>query len=184
MKTLGIAIVCGLFGGFIGLMAGTGETRYYKKSQQSFAFPFFAIGGAAIGFIGGIMIGLKIEEEEKEEKERKRLYEEQLEIERIKREEDQALELKLGLNNITTIEIKDGRKWCYQSSWTNPETGNLNKIETRYSKEIDSVITTFNNETIYDHKSNSGSKVNIDKFHNFIIYQVIHNIKINKLTMI
>ena len=184
MKALGIAIVCGIIGGFIGLLVGMGETRYTKKSQRETVFPIFAIAGTALGFIGGIMVGFKMDEEDKAAKEKQRILAEQLEQQRIKHEENLALEKKLGLNNIASVEVKDGRKWCFQSSWTNPETGNLNVVETRYNKEQDTVVTSFNNNLIYDHKTNSGSKVNIDSFHHKSLNDIKDQIKENLLTLI
>jgi hypothetical protein len=159
MKTFGIAIICGILGGLLGLMFGTGQSRYYKQSEQGTSLPILAIGGFLFGVVGGVVIGTKIAEDDK-------------------------LEEKYGFKTIATYESKFGRKWILESKWDNPGTGNKNSIITKYSTPHNTVITTLNDEIIFNHQSTSGAKNFIEKVHSQSVTEIRNKIKTESLKLI
>lgn len=158
MKTLGYAFVFAIIGGAIGLLVGSGETNYIKKSQREIGFPLYAVGGVLIGLIGGLIIGSQIGSEI-------------------------TLDGKLGFDKQETIKQQIGRKWEYETTFINPTTGNKNNIKTAYSKELDTVLTYFNDVPILNHESKSGADNKIQKDHTIGAQYVLNKIKANKLSM-
>lgn len=161
---------------FIALMVLPGDNYYRKKSQRpSISFETYLI----IGFVGGC-IGLGIaaswEEEEKKkleaEEERKRIWkiQEEEKLERIRKSET------LGVHLLNNTEYKEGRKWIFETTWTNPITNKKNIIKTLHNKEIDFTVTMLNTEILYNHNSNEGSHIFIEKCHLKYKYDIINKI--------
>jgi hypothetical protein len=77
------------------------------------------------------------------------------------------------LNN---TEYKEGRKWIFETTWTNPITNKKNIIKTLHNKEIDFTVTMLNTEILYNHNSNEGSHIFIEKCHLKYKYDIINKI--------
>ena len=77
------------------------------------------------------------------------------------------------LNN---TEYKEGRKWTFETTWTNSITNKKNIIKTQYIKEIDTTVTMLNTEILYNHISNEGSHLFIEKCHLKCKYDIINKI--------
>jgi hypothetical protein len=173
---------------FLALMVGPGDNYYRKKSEKvSFPIEVYLIFGLVGGFVG-IGIGSTWDEQDKkkliideenrkrwiiEEEDRKNrfLIQEQIRLEKQKKVEN------FGLNKLINNEFKDGRKWIFETIWTNPSTSQINIIKTFYNKEINSTVTSYNLTIIHNHNSTEGSKVFIEKSHlafkNYIINKVL-----------
>ena len=140
MKT--VSWIVGFFiGGFLlGLMIGSGESNYIKKSQRgNFSIVVPLIFGVVFGIGGGILSTNMIKDDKKRSS--------------------------LGLDKINTVKYKDGRKWVYQSEWINPTNNENYIVKTFYDKSIDSSITQLNGVVYTNHSSNSGSDLFISKVH-------------------
>lgn len=187
MKYIQGFIIFFIVGLFLAIMIGPGD-NYYRKKSEKVSLPLEVY--LTFGFIGGIVgigVGASWEEEEKkrklEESERQRrwMIEEEERQKRLLLLEEQRLQKqtiieKLGLNQLTNTEYKEGRKWIFETTWTNPQSKNLNCIKTFYNKEINSTITTFNSITIANHNSSEGSKLFIDKCHSFNRLTIVNNL--------
>jgi hypothetical protein len=159
MKLVGYILVFSLIGGVFGFIAGMGESRYYKKSQQDFAFPLLSILGLVGGGIIGVYLGIKVDGEEKENK-------------------------KYGFETLETFEGKNGRKWFFETRWINPITGETNKIFTGFNKQQDSVMTSFNDNRIEVHDTTSGSKDVVRKIHMEAVVKIKKSIKTSDYSQI
>lgn len=159
MKSILPTIIGAFIGGLLGLMIGSGETRWVKKSQQEKSFPVMAIAGLLLGGISGLIISNSIGKDEK----------------------DSA---QYGFRSMETFESKMGRKWEFQTTWKNPITGNQNMIKTLHSIVHGSVITTLNNVPVFTHNSNDGSKIFIQKIHMQSVNEIRKKIKSSELCLI
>ena len=72
---------------------------------------------------------------------------------------------KYGFDSIKLYTKQADRKWVYQSIWTNPDTGNQNSITTCYHNGDKNVYSFLNEDSVINHYSTSGSKINIEKNH-------------------
>jgi uncharacterized membrane protein YeaQ/YmgE (transglycosylase-associated protein family) len=140
MKSLGLALLFGIIGGFIGLFVAGGQLTQYKKSQRETAFPMLVIAFGGAGIVIGLIAGNRLSETMAEEK-------------------------KFGFDNIERYKLQVGRKWEYETTFTNPATGTKNSIKTAYSKEHDTVLTYLNNVAVLNHESKSGADKAIEKNH-------------------
>lgn len=153
-----------------------GDNYYRKKSERSsISFENYLIIGVIGGCIG-LGIGASWKEEEKKkikaEEERKQLLkiQEEKRLERIRKSEI------LGVNLLNNNEYKEGRKWIFETTWTNPITNKKNLIKTQHKKEINCTITMLNTEILYNHDSNEGSYIFIEKCHLKYKYVIINKI--------
>lgn len=90
--------------------------------------------------------------------------------------EDDSKREKLGLNNISSNKYKVGRKWNYESSWTDPTTNEACVVKTYYDSNLDATVTSFNDQIILNHNSNSGAEPFVSKAHTDTRYQIIKDI--------
>jgi hypothetical protein len=151
MKT--VSWIVGFFiGGFLlGLMIGSGESNYIKKSQRgNFSIVVPLIFGVVFGIGGGILSTNMIKDDKKRSS--------------------------LGLDKINTVKYKDGRKWVYQSEWINPTNNENYIVKTFYDKSIDSSITQLNGVVYTNHSSNSGSDLFISKVHSNTLRDITNTI--------
>lgn len=159
MSRIGIIIICGLAGSFIGLLIAGGILNQTKKSQRSAALPVAIVGGLTIGIVGGIVIASKIIDDDNSSK-------------------------KYGLDKMESIEGKVGRKWVLETRWINPLSGNINSIQTGFSESSGTVMTFLNGSPHFDHESSSGSKDFIQKTHINARYELIKKIKSGELELV
>lgn len=148
-----ISWIIGFFiGGFLlGLMIGSGESNYTKKSQRgNFSIVLPLIIGVVFGIGGGVISSNMIKDDKKRSS--------------------------LGLDKINTVKYKDGRKWIYQSEWVNPTNNENYIVKTFYDKSIDTSITQLNGVIHTNHSSNSGSDSFISKVHTTTLNNITNNI--------
>jgi hypothetical protein len=156
MKNIGIVLGCACVGGLLGLLLGIGELNYVKKSQRETTFPVLAVVGVAIGVIGGIKVAAMIGE-------------------------DDEVNAKYGLAAMETYEGKEGRKWFRQSKWVNPGSGLENVITTRYLDGV--VLTLLNEKVMYNHQTQSGAKKDIERLHQFSVYEIIKRVQSGEIKL-
>jgi hypothetical protein len=159
MKTLGLVIVFAFLGSMLGLMIGVGESSQTKKGIRNTTMPLLSIIGIVAGAIGGIVVGVRISEDDKQDK----LY---------------------GFDSMQTFEGKNGRKWFMETRWNNPSTTNQNVIKTDYSAPHNTVITYLNDKPIINHNDSSGAKTFISKIHMESVGQIKNQIKDKTLELI
>jgi hypothetical protein len=140
MKGITYSIVGILIGGFCGLIFAGGEMNYVKKSQRGTFSPIYSIVFAVVGGAVGLGIGMSNAEDERKTK-------------------------ALGLDNINSTKLKEGRKWLYQSEWINPSTNEKYILKTFYDKQTDNTITTLNEELHTNHYTNTGAEKFVSKAH-------------------
>lgn len=140
MKQISIFLICLIVGGTFGVFVGLGELNHLNKNQRDSSASTMLIVGLVIGGVMGLVIANSIGKDLENEKQ-------------------------YGFNSIQLYSKQVGRKWVYQSVWTNPSTGNQNKITTCYYEEDRSVKSFLNNDSLVNHNSTSGSNVNIQKNH-------------------
>lgn len=151
MKYLGWFIGLFIAGFIFGLILFGGATYEMKKSQKS----QLPLGSSlAVGLVCGV-IGLVVA---------------------YNIAEDDNKREKLGLNNISSNKYKVGRKWNYESSWTDPTTNEACVVKTYYDSNLDATVTTFNDQIILNHNSNSGAEPFVSKAHTDTRYQIIKDI--------
>lgn len=151
MKYFGWFIGLFITGFIFGLIFFGGATYEMKKSQKS-QLPLGI--SLAVGLVCGV-IGLVVA---------------------YNIAEDNNKREKLGLNNISSNKYKVGRKWNYESSWMDPTTNEVFVVKTYYDSASDSTITTFNDQIILNHNSNSGAESFVSKVHTDTRYQLIKDI--------
>lgn len=151
MKYFGWFIGLFITGFILGLIFFGGATYEMKKSQKS-QLPLGI--SLAVGLVCGV-IGLVVA---------------------YNIAEDNNKREKLGLNNISSNKYKVGRKWNYESSWMDPTTNEVFVVKTYYDSALDSTITTFNDQIILNHNSNSGAESFVSKVHTDTRYQLIKDI--------
>jgi len=152
MKGVTYALGGILIGGFCGLIFAGGEMNYVKKSQRGTFSPIFSIVFAVVG--GGIGLGIGISKAEDERKSKA-----------------------LGLDNINSTKLKEGRKWLYQSEWMNPSTNKKYILKTFHNKQTDNTITTLNEELHTNHYTNTGAEKFVSKAHFDVLDIVKSNLK-------
>ena len=140
MKGITYALAGILIGGFCGLIFAGGEMNYVKKSQRGTFSPIYSIVFAVVGGAVGLGIGMSKAEDERKTK-------------------------ALGLDNINSTKLKEGRKWLYQSEWVNPSTNEKYIFKTFYNKQTDNTITTLNNVLHTNHFTSTGAEKFISKAH-------------------
>jgi|LakMenEpi03Aug12_release.lakeMendotaPanAssembly.Ray.scaffolds.fasta_scaffold611117_2 hypothetical protein len=148
-KNTEFRLICSVVGIVIGAFIGGGIISQTKKSQRSSISAIAIAGGTLVGLIGGYRLGDKLDTE---------AYFDEL----------------LGIKKAETEYYKNGRSWSMQTIWTDSESKQY-VLETsqNYSKVL---VTKLNNEVIMNHEIQSGSKVNVEKYH-----QNARNIAFNKL---
>ena len=152
MKGITYALGGILIGGICGLIFAGGEMNYVKKSQRGTFSPIFSIVFAVVG--GGIGLGIGISKAEDERKTKA-----------------------LGLDNINSTKLKEGRKWLYQSEWMNPSTNQKYILKTFHNKQTDNTITTLNEQLHTNHYTNTGAEKFVSKAHFDILDIVKSNLK-------
>jgi hypothetical protein len=131
-------LICSIVGIVIGAFIGVGMISQTKKSQRSSISAIAITSGILVGLIGGYRLGDKLDTE---------AYIDEL----------------LGINKAETLYFKSGRSWIMQTKWTDAESKQY-VLETsqNYSKVL---VSMLNSEVIMNHEIQSGSKVNVEKFH-------------------
>jgi hypothetical protein len=137
--------------GFGGLILGSGDVHYLNKTQRGVANDYGYVWIVAfIGSIIGLIIGIRLSEEEKNNK-------------------------KLGINDLSILMNKEGRYWNMTTEWINPASSNVNIIKTiKYNNEI---CTFFNDSIVKKHGHNSASKKEIERSHKSGVYDIFTNLR-------
>lgn len=121
--------------------------NWIKKSQKNAVFkPVIVISAIGAAFVG-IRIGSKIGK-------------------------SKYIEDQLGLNAISEGLIQQGRYWIAVSKWTNKRTGKENVLYTGKS-ESGILVSEYNGTIAFNHQINSGSKINVTKFHKIARTQIL-----------
>jgi hypothetical protein len=154
MRTWTYAVVGGIILGLIGLMVGSGNAYYTKKSQQeeqrSVEMPLWTIVGGVAGLVLGGMAGNAMDEDEKkkqeEEKSTKLAREEastrQAEpkrMEAVGREEERKHEdllSTLGFNDAVTTYEGTGNKMTGVTKWTDRRNNKEYEVKSQVEEEI------------------------------------------------
>ncbi|WP_336516026.1 hypothetical protein [Pollutibacter soli] len=150
MKAVGLTLLGIVIGAFAGLMLGSGEAQKMNNTERNY------FGGPAImvcaflGGVGGLVLGLKITQEEKDNK-------------------------KFGFNTREDYEFKDGRGWGNETMWRSPEQNTLNVIVTR--KEEGQLKTKFNGDFLINHPEKSAAKKVVDNLHRQAVSNIFTGIK-------
>ena len=140
MKQISLYLIGAVLGGSLGFIVSSSELNYIKTSYREYSYPTTTIIGLVIGSTLGLIIANIINRSLKIEK-------------------------KYGFDTTRLYTSQAGRKWIYQSIWTNPNTGNQNSITTCYHNGDKNVYSFLNEDSIINHYSTSGSKINIEKNH-------------------
>lgn len=151
MKYFGWFVGLFITGFIFGLIFFGGATYEMKKSQKSkISMKTPLVVGLIFGFIG-LAVAYNIAADDSKRK-------------------------RLGLDNISVNKHKVGRKWNYESIWTNPTTNEVCVVKTYYDSQLDATITTFNDKLILNHNSNSGAETFVSKVHSETRSQIIKDI--------
>jgi hypothetical protein len=142
-----------IIGAILGSLIGFGELNYQKKSARQTAFPILLVGGAIIGSITGVAIGFK--------------YGTKKHIDEI-----------TGIDKITTKYYKQGRFWIGISEWKDSRKQEKEMLTTAKA-DNNILVTALNNKIILSHEINSGSQVNVEKFHKKSLTAVTEVIRSN-----
>lgn len=146
MRTFTYSIICGIILGLIGLMIGSGNSYYTKKSQQeeqrSVEMPLWAIVGCIAGLVIGAVAGNAMEEEEKK-KEQQRKEEADRHAECKRKEAIKQTEIRrqaetkkaLGFDSAETSFEGTGLQTTGVTKWTDGR--NNNKCEVRSIIELE-----------------------------------------------
>jgi hypothetical protein len=134
-----------IIGLLVGSLIGLGIINQSKKSQRP-NIAIYAISiGAIFGIIGGYRLGLKLDQQE-------------------------YIEEQLGINKANTEYLKNGKSWIASTIWVDSQNNKHTILTGQNPDKI--LISTLNNEVIYNHEINSGSKVNVEKFHKAACSQI------------
>lgn len=179
MKAITGAIIGAIVLGIIGLLLGTGEAHYYKKSEKELvadkASTLFGIVGAALGLFLGAAIGNKIDEEAKAEKvklEQDRIKELQIaeqsriRVEQYQQEQQRLREMDaaIGIDNTKDNIYKVGKFWIGETLWIHPSTNKEHSIVTRRN-DIGQIISEVDGVQILIHNTLSANKDTIPECH-------------------
>lgn len=140
MKQISLYLTGIILGGFFGFIVSNAELNYIKTSNRETSYPITTIIGILIGSTLGLIIANTLNKSLINDK-------------------------KYGFDSIKLYTKQAGRKWVYQSIWTNPDTGNQNSITTCYHNGDKNVYSFLNEDSVINHYSTSGSKINIEKNH-------------------
>lgn len=146
MKAISYALGFGIIGLLIGVLAGVGETRYYKKSQREDILPINMIVCGSVFAVVGAALGFSLGDNERKEK-------------------------TLGLNTAATDYYKQGRYWTAMTKWIDPESRRQCIISTNkdQSGELVSVLNYKGERSSLRHSIYSGSQINVQKAHSAAI---------------
>jgi hypothetical protein len=139
-----------IIGLLVGLFFGLGIINQTKKSQRSNILIYAISLSSLIGIIGGYRIGSKLDQEE-------------------------FIEDQLGINKTNTEFYKNGRSWIASTKWVDLEKNSHSISTGQNSNKV--LVTEYNNEVIYTHEINSGSKINVDKYHKAACNQIFKKLK-------
>ena len=127
-----------IIGIIIGGLLGVGILSQTKKSQRS-TIAIYSIGaGLIIGFIGGYRIGATLDREA-------------------------YIEESIGIDKAVTELFKSGNSWIASTKWVDSRNNSFTLLTGKNSNK--DLVSELNSELILKHDIQSGSRVNVEKYH-------------------
>jgi hypothetical protein len=150
MKKRDYRIAGVIIGGIIGVLVGFGAISQIKKSQREKTISITIIAGSILGISIGYKIGSKIDNE---------IW----------------IENELGIDQAKSEFIKVGKGWVISTQWTDSKNNSYTLLTGQASNKT--LISQLNDELFLNHNINSGSKVNVSKFHKIAQQQIYKKLK-------